>query len=120
MTEISEAAKLKAQEVVGGWTADGLLERVGAYIQQVSDAAKELADQGTINLSEQVVRDELAPFILPDPVDPLLIEARNLTVEGFGRAISLGRGPVEDIALAALKRGMELANNQRRPDSYQG
>lgn len=78
--EISEAAKLKAVEIMNGGQADvfhvegwlGL--NVARYIQQVSDAAKKatgvLSIIGT-SRTEQDAKDRLAPFILPDPVDPL-------------------------------------------------
>lgn len=70
MTEPSEAAKAKADELWqrgsdAGWTPGDTIAR---FIQQVSDAAKRVANTH----GEGEVPDALAPFILPEPVDPLV------------------------------------------------
>src|SRR5690349_843873 len=108
MSDISERAIAAAIDVLNG--ADGQpwwsvsthsthksVLNLALHLQQVSDAAKAAVRLVRPGVEREVVENSLAPFILPDPVDPLLIEAKNLTDEGFGRAISLGRGPVEDI-----------------------
>lgn len=109
MTAISSEAFQRAQKVRGLRAGDNLVG-VAELIQTFSDAAKAACGYGGSG-----VRDNLAPFILADPVDPLLIEAREIVgVSGLydpteaETALLDGSGAMR-IALAALKRGMELA-----------
>lgn len=90
MTKISKAAKLKACELAnaefaghrywqpadfGAQSYDAPLIALGRYVQQVSDAAKVLHEQlqNAPGIYEcKRIAEPLAPFILADPVDPLL------------------------------------------------
>lgn len=72
MGDISEQARAKAQQLWIAADHEGLTPgtALARYIQQVSDAAKEVS--GTLDpASDRVNRKILAPFILSDPVDPL-------------------------------------------------
>lgn len=142
MTEISEAAKAKAEELVASHWGDcppgmpGIdvqLSAFARFIQQVSDAAKSVlviaGDKYCAN--GDMVSTNLAPFILPDPVDPLLVEAREIAAKVCRGALTPGkeadnfvsailRGERDEpafsgvsTALAALRRGMELAQEQQ-------
>jgi len=122
MGEISEAAKAKAHQMCDGHhTANE--RRVARLIQDVSDAAK--AADATADLNgfapRSVLRQHFAPFILPEPVDPLLIEARSLVAgrhpghdeTGYRCRIMAGKEddhPAVQNTLAALKRGIEIGS----------
>jgi len=126
MAEVSEAAMAKACELLDAECrepvstsdfirGDLVLNAFSHFIQDVSDAAKEHARHYGDSSKEWA---KLYAFILPDPVDPLLIEARKLvecTVHwsaATDRMLQSGQNdstPEVKIALAALKRGMELA-----------
>jgi hypothetical protein len=72
----------KAQEMLrdeGDWQA--VLAR---YIMQVSDAAVDLVDyiNGNAPGFGHPVEQRLAPFILPEPVDPLVEAFRRLPLHG--------------------------------------
>jgi hypothetical protein len=128
VTEVSVQAKLRACELansedqfVGPFEprhCDGdaypPLTALARYIQQVSDAAKavdgRLAELGIADASS--TRGLLAPFILPDPVDPLLIEAKEIVRASYPAMAPDYNGRRVTIALAALKRGMELAGSK--------
>lgn len=80
MSEVSEAAKLKAKELVGaehkmllgvdpGVSAMAALAR---YVHQASDAAKAVRTYVHSDFTDHPSLDLLAPFILPDPVDALV------------------------------------------------
>jgi hypothetical protein len=119
MAEISEAALNKAIDLANAadhtvrWTYNDLsqspaLDALARYIQQVSDAAKEIVPFGGQRASEL-----LTPFILPEPVDPLLIEAAKFA-ESWAPEMVTPLAParlerLQTMALAALKRGTELA-----------
>lgn len=119
MSGISEAANHR-------WTQ--LLVEAGdphvagrLLVQQFSDAAKNAREAGV----PEEIWDALSPFILPESPDPLLIEAREVLGDwaedtwGFGsrQALDYRNGVYGDdsntrLALAALKRGMELAGKR--------
>lgn len=124
---ISEAAKLKAcelaSELAGGngyavekmflpnglW--DSRLHALARFIQQVSDAAKGVCRTLDLAMPTKLAADEekkaLAPFILPDPVDPLLARMIDvlLTDEAndFGDEPGLMRAIETALAKANLK-----------------
>lgn len=81
MTEISEAAKAKAEELMRHQMGREH-NAFARFIQQVSDAAKVVAKEiskspdGNVNY---LADERLAPFILPEPVDPLA-EAISLSI----------------------------------------
>ncbi len=95
MSEISEAARAKAGELLlhlnhhdnctaspdhPGECGCGLVQdfaKVARFIQQVSDTAKFLRDYSG---SSAVTVERVAPFVLPEPVDPLY-EALHAVVE---------------------------------------
>jgi hypothetical protein len=72
MTEISEAAHRRAVDLGMAETEispdkSWAVTAFARYIQAVSDAAKASRDHGVT----EEAWDALAPFIVPDPVDPL-------------------------------------------------
>jgi len=137
VTEVSEAAIQLAYEKLRNEPRDldavigtlpqvrhtAALQAFARYIEWASGRAKEVRDQGSLNSRQLVVLNTL---ILPEPVDPLLIEARNLAAEHHRAALMPGvhrdehlaailRGDFDDVSsshvpivLTALKRGMEL------------
>jgi hypothetical protein len=110
MAEISEAAVARACELMPYAATNAEVMKVAAYIQQVSDAAKSI-DAATSSIDS--ITRALAPFELPEPVDPLLIEAAKFA-EGWAPEMVTPLAParlerLQNMALAALKRGMELA-----------
>jgi hypothetical protein len=92
VSEISEAAKAKARDLMvearntgyaSAWTvgqceasAPDSFKALARYIQQVSDAAN--AVLCALGEPKSYHEAHLAPFILPDPVDPL-VEALELS-----------------------------------------
>jgi hypothetical protein len=92
------------------------------YIQQVDEACREAVDyiNGNAPGLGHAIDERLSPFIVGQ-VDPLLIEARELAAQERERVFSGERTPEEyrsgsadgtpvmSLALAALRRGMELA-----------
>lgn len=119
MIEISEAAWAKADLIAE--SADRAL-----FIQQVSDAAKETDRIAHVNGFEpaSALRTPLQPFILPDPVDPLVKAARQVVIDTLDPAahtrctcrehIAAGewdKSPKMKIAMEALRRGMEWQGN---------
>jgi hypothetical protein len=122
VSEISEAAMKKAETLVPYSATSAEVEAVARFVQAVSDAAKEVFaahDHYSCTCTDRgPLKQVLAPFILPDPVDPLLIEARKVAADVFhdhryqGAPFEKGgfdEHPEVQIALEALKRGMELA-----------
>lgn len=134
MSEISEAAIERSDQLMEAENphnfrssaATFYAKAFARYIQEVSDAAKAVCDYEASDFTDK----KLTPFILPDPVDPLLIEARRLWAaeapdfyyEGCCyKAASSGPGfdliiagkldsrPPVQRYVVALKRGMELA-----------
>ena len=107
MVEVSEAAKAKASELLRN-IVPGFEPDVCAFIQPVSDAAREASDQFArlpASLPCIAARNALAPFILPDPVDPL---------EEALRAAGYGVFP-DDLARvkeALAKRGLKIVREQ--------
>ena len=73
MVEVSEAAKAKASELLRN-IVPGFEPDVCAFIQEVSDAAREVYGHFSIPGQHDVRVGPLTPFILPEPVD-LLEEA---------------------------------------------
>jgi hypothetical protein len=133
MTDISEAALeqadcLAAQQA--GSASAAYRAALARLIQQFSDVAKESVD--ILGIPDHSAREaeaaiaNLDQFILPDPVDPLLIEAREIVATSDhdpwpgspwhvnqAELIRAGRGDDMLVVRAAyngLKRGMELAS----------
>jgi hypothetical protein len=105
MTEISPQALAEADKLLDYDLAHHRRNAVALRLQQVSDAAKKADATAELNGFEplSVLRQHFAPFILPDPpVDPLIAEAEALVRDHW-------KGEAGNFALAALKRGMELA-----------
>lgn len=84
----------------GGTLSDCTDKAFDKFISQVSDACKVV--EGSHAFPPHA---ELAPFILPDPVDPLLIEAKRMRDEWLDN----DDGAL-DLCLKALKCGIELAS----------
>jgi hypothetical protein len=117
MTEISEAAKVEACErattkdhavfMVCDFESEEsyafVLHAFARFIQQVSDAAKEA--QLNIGVNGNKVREHLAPFILPEPVDPLaeVLWGMDLTEVKDG-----AEKTAEVIRRALAKRGLKI------------
>lgn len=76
MTEISEAAKARWVELVHAANCDPFLA-AHRLVQEVSDTAK--AAVSLTSEPRMALCDRLAPFILPEPVDPL-VEALRASV----------------------------------------
>jgi hypothetical protein len=91
MTEISEAATAKARELCQFDHADQ--NRVARFIQQVSDAAKEY--DGLTGL---------APFILPEPVDPAL----DALIEDLRGCVADPERFAADMLRNLAKRGLKI------------
>lgn len=109
---VSEQAKIKACELanalVGGrnWgMTDGAVLALARQIQAFSDAAKAARDHGVT----EEAWDVLGPFILPEPVDPLLTEAREIVRASYPEMDPAYTGRRVTVALTALRRGIELA-----------
>jgi hypothetical protein len=94
-----------------------LIEQHDAFLREVSDAIADYFGQATL-AAPGFLMGPLAQYILPDPVDRLLIEARKLVAEreanGAGYAATVLSGADDNSqavqnALTALRRGMELA-----------
>lgn len=98
-----------------------------AFVQFIADAdaaareVQNMAKECQFSLGTSMVGKisrTLSPFILPDDVDPLLIEARNLAVERNPRAADIvmaggwDNGTVLQGIIDGLRRGMELAKEQ--------
>lgn len=97
-----------------------------AFVQFIADADKAAREVDAVFAqngysTKGQTRSLLSAFILPDELDPLLIEARSLvetTVHwspATDRDLQSGKNdttPEVKIALAALRRGMELAKEQ--------
>lgn len=128
MSKISEAAKAKACEMINAQADSGDFVNpkyltstlsgaaFASYIQAVSDTAKQAlarVDRSAPFPYDESVRCELRTLILPGPVDPLLIEARQLVEASlFGPDPEVPddlERPSVQLALAALRRGMDLA-----------
>ncbi len=102
MSEISEAAMAKACEFFDPWRMPpGIRDNVAEFIQQVSDAAKASAGLAGGNGRGQAIRNNLAPFILPDPVDPLVLVCSDL----FDNGHLFHADKMRDIL---AKRGLEI------------
>ena len=102
MTEISEAAKAKARDFLLGGTLSPH-DLVARFIQEVSDAAKELDVASVPSLRRVKIR----PFILPEPVDPLetALNEALIASEAYHHASpDLVRRVRENLA----KRGLEI------------
>jgi hypothetical protein len=103
MTVIGEAAKAKARRLCAAQYIDGD-NGVAHFIQQVSDAAA--AVRGGLSETHQPI---LAPFILPEPMEPVdpLVEAVFNVLSGFE-----GREHAESYARTIRKhlaqRGMKI------------
>lgn len=109
MTEISEAAKAKATTMMN---VDEYVTRdnIASFIQQVSDAAKVVAHHYDRPSSISLAHAHLAPFILPEPVDPLdtIVEdlADNAGWRPFERTPSLKEA--KRVLRLAVERGKEI------------
>lgn len=117
MSEPSEAAKAKACELLGvdpmeptdfnQWR-DGCYAHaartLARFIQQANDAAKEVSSRFDDSLPRHKweVRTNLAPFILPEPVDPL--------VEAMDEVLNLSNPQVAatNLRLALAKRDLKI------------
>lgn len=132
--EISEAAYIKAHDAAYDDQLDAPVAQkvqdmkdsyIGTafarFIQEVSDAVKRAKGNRSPEADEI-----LAPFILPEPVDPLLEELPALFEaakerlgqgEGYTRADIITKGGHEmweaRVALAALKRGIEIGEARK-------
>ena len=112
---ISEAARAKYTELTCyRWDTDDadrriIANRFARFIQDVSDAAKEGVRQLRIPHAQHIdcfaAADRLAPFILPDPVDP----AEQLATELFDNGYKFH---AESIRQALAKRGLEIREMQ--------
>ena len=108
MSEISEAAKLKACELM--LAEPHSLTAFARYIQQVSDAAKAVRRAQGAHTVSSFIKSLVAPFILPDPVDPLDECIREAIHDCGGSYLGTGY----DIALrrALAKRGLKIVEAQ--------
>jgi hypothetical protein len=109
MTEISEAAKLKARGLLGTGVPGSITQRIADYIQQVSDAAKAVVETGymCVTKDERRFGDVLAPFVLAEPVDPLeeIFSSVEFTGPYDGRS---GAQDAEVFRQLLAKRGLEI------------
>lgn len=123
MVEISEQAKVRACELANaseptanwrpyqlepnsGVYVSGSMRALIALVQQVSDAAKEAFH--LIQRGEGGAR-EIAPFILPDPVDELLVEALATFSRAPGSASHCGNDRRATVLRAALaEHGLKI------------
>lgn len=116
MTEISEAAKLKACELINDGLTRGHIAYEAAlvrweswpvglafarYIQQVSDAAKACVKSNAVDKAEHW----LSPFILPDPVDPLAVIIKAAFRDAYGHA---DQRSLERLTAALARRGLKI------------
>lgn len=94
----SEAAYKRADEIgladLGGWK-----DTLARYIQQVSDAAKRALER-TNPCHRISAEHELAPFILPEPVDPLLAVLRAFVADD-----EVPQSDADSFRAALAKRG---------------
>lgn len=135
MSQISEQAREKSRELMTRAFSDEGAP-IAAFTQAVSNACREATDhaRGTDRGTPDIVA-ALAPFILPEPPDPLLIEARRmLAVDHAEHGLDLYHngsicklGAANDAIMAgefdhhgnvtryiaALRRGMELAGGHK-------
>jgi hypothetical protein len=112
--QITEAAKSRVLELMRS-EPEGVLwsavaeHALARFIMQVSDAAKEIVAAGGYCQTKdgRFFEDVLAPFILPDPVDPheqAIIEVISRWSEDDGYFAT-------DAIRDAFKRGIELAHS---------
>ncbi len=123
MTEISEAAKARADAMLKEADTRGdipprpvaywITETLARYIQQVSDEAAGIVDlYGRMygeNERGQIVARALAPFILPEPVDPLEEALRAMWADrGWNWPIS----KIADLRAELAKRGLKIVETK--------
>lgn len=111
MTEISEAAKIRAGELITAdwgeppeWTSTNF-QTFASYIQRASDAAKEVLDTVDTSDVERVhVQVVLDPFLLADEPDPL-VTALNAALDRVG---AFDATEAENLRAELAKRGLMI------------
>lgn len=99
--ELTEAAYAKALELA---KRDTMHRAFASYIMQVSDAAKELGfPEGSIG------HEILAPFILPEPVDPLDALASHMAGE-LDVSVSTAKQAIEQLVATGLIKIVEAGH----------
>jgi len=104
MVEVSEAAKARADELLGDWIAVGISldirNRFARYLQEVSDVAKDIAKHGL----KPGMKSALSDLILPEPVDPLESALR----EAWGEHWAEGGKGLSALRAVLAKRSLKI------------
>lgn len=99
MTKPSDEALMRAADMLRGMQRSHEVEvAVATLLQEVSDAAKEVSCNWAI---PNGLQERLAPFILPEPVDPLM---DFLEAQGFKRY----EGDTKVVHKELAKRGLKI------------